>query len=622
MRFVCENCLAQYMIKDEKVRPQGVKVRCKKCSHIMTVKPPEADLALSEEATIRMPLPDDDDAEGFFEDSLGPSEIPSPSLRIFEEEGPTAAHLVSSAAGALPKNFEEEGLLPPVPPADLGSLFDDPELKSPSSGFFGSLDDEELGDAFERAISQRETPSLQLSSTPAPSAASLEPSIVVSQGLSQAANVEWFVAIEDNQVGPLDFAGMKSHWQQGNIGRDSLCWKSGMRDWLPIGAVEGLFEQLNVASVSAPSTEQHLALSESAAAAPIDWQPSAASALASLVQDELQGMTASPVPPPMGPMTSSSEAIPLGAVSVAISEMPAISSLPSAPVHGSMTPAPTYASSLSMPPVPSVSATSSFYLPPAPPPAQNNKAMWAMAAGLLAVAVAVVVMLVVFMRSPENVAPPVLVQAPPQVATPPPLPPVVEMPPVVERPPAVQEQGDASESLAQQLLPPKPVAKPPERKAPRSDAVASTPRSAPSASPPGSSRAQDDFTRLFGDASEPTAPKRPERQTTVYVPPAPGSGGVKQSLEDADIMEYILSRKAEVASCAREQKAKDSNVKGAMVVEWNIATSGKTSQVRLAATASNFQGTHFADCVMKLIQNWQFPAHRTAGGTRKFNFRI
>jgi hypothetical protein len=86
-------------------------------------------------------------------------------------------------------------------------------------------------------------------------------------------------------------------------------------------------------------------------------------------------------------------------------------------------------------------------------------------------------------------------------------------------------------------------------------------------------------------------------------------------------MEYILTRRAEVANCAKEQRAKNPNVKGNMVIEWNIATSGRTSQVRLA-TPSNFQGTHFADCVMKLIQNWQFPAHRTAGGTRKFNFKI
>lgn len=43
MRFTCDACKAQYMISDEKVGPNGVKVRCKKCGHIILVtRPPEA----------------------------------------------------------------------------------------------------------------------------------------------------------------------------------------------------------------------------------------------------------------------------------------------------------------------------------------------------------------------------------------------------------------------------------------------------------------------------------------------------------------------------------------------------------------------------------------------------
>src|SRR5919206_80658 len=38
MRFSCDGCSAQYMISDEKVGPGGVKVRCKKCGHIISVK--------------------------------------------------------------------------------------------------------------------------------------------------------------------------------------------------------------------------------------------------------------------------------------------------------------------------------------------------------------------------------------------------------------------------------------------------------------------------------------------------------------------------------------------------------------------------------------------------------
>nr|7ZOK_A Chain A, Adventurous gliding motility protein GltJ [Myxococcus xanthus] len=38
-RFVCDSCRAQYMISDDKIGPKGVKVRCKKCGHTITVRP-------------------------------------------------------------------------------------------------------------------------------------------------------------------------------------------------------------------------------------------------------------------------------------------------------------------------------------------------------------------------------------------------------------------------------------------------------------------------------------------------------------------------------------------------------------------------------------------------------
>ena len=39
MKFECESCHAQYMISDEKVGRRGVKVKCKRCSHVIVVRP-------------------------------------------------------------------------------------------------------------------------------------------------------------------------------------------------------------------------------------------------------------------------------------------------------------------------------------------------------------------------------------------------------------------------------------------------------------------------------------------------------------------------------------------------------------------------------------------------------
>ncbi|HTP50151.1 MAG TPA: GYF domain-containing protein [Anaeromyxobacteraceae bacterium] len=53
MKFSCDRCDAQYMISDEKVGPNGVKVRCKKCSHVILVRRP----AQNEAAAPEKPAP-------------------------------------------------------------------------------------------------------------------------------------------------------------------------------------------------------------------------------------------------------------------------------------------------------------------------------------------------------------------------------------------------------------------------------------------------------------------------------------------------------------------------------------------------------------------------------------
>jgi len=39
MKFVCDNCSTQYLISDEKVGAKGVKVRCKRCGNVIVVRP-------------------------------------------------------------------------------------------------------------------------------------------------------------------------------------------------------------------------------------------------------------------------------------------------------------------------------------------------------------------------------------------------------------------------------------------------------------------------------------------------------------------------------------------------------------------------------------------------------
>src|SRR5688572_12401278 len=58
MKFECDSCHAQYMIADEKVGKRGVKVKCKKCQHVIIVRPDKsaaAEKAAAEKAEREKP---------------------------------------------------------------------------------------------------------------------------------------------------------------------------------------------------------------------------------------------------------------------------------------------------------------------------------------------------------------------------------------------------------------------------------------------------------------------------------------------------------------------------------------------------------------------------------------
>ena len=58
------------------------------------------------------------------------------------------------------------------------------------------------------------------------------------------------MAINEKQTGPLTLEKVKEHWDRGEISPDSLCWRAGYDDWMPVSEVK----MLN--SVLAPQAAQ------------------------------------------------------------------------------------------------------------------------------------------------------------------------------------------------------------------------------------------------------------------------------------------------------------------------------------------------------------------------------
>jgi predicted Zn finger-like uncharacterized protein len=169
MRFACDGCDAKYMISDDKVGPAGVKVRCKKCGHLILVRRAEPE---------------------------------------------------TESAGAA-------------------------------------------GD-----------------------------------GLA----AEWWVAIDDQPVGPVDLEVVRNHWDAGEIGPDSLVWYAGLAEWSPLSSVPELHSYLSgtlpPAALAAPAAPE-----PTAPEPPLDreWRPGAASALAALEESDARPVADRVFYPPEAP---------------------------------------------------------------------------------------------------------------------------------------------------------------------------------------------------------------------------------------------------------------------------------------------------------------------------------
>uniref|UniRef100_UPI0013D679BE adventurous gliding motility protein GltJ n=1 Tax=Myxococcus vastator TaxID=2709664 RepID=UPI0013D679BE len=284
MRFVCDSCRAQYMISDDKIGPKGVKVRCKKCGHTITVRPAGATAA---------------------KDSASESSTSEASASTDAGKG-------SDAPAA-------------TMPATLGT--------PPEGGLFTDVEEDEIGAVFDQVLSSgtqkipteaaNEAAAREASAENVRKLAEAEAEPDTEEAKAQAAAHEWYVAIDEKQVGPFNVEKVKDLWDRGEVGPDSLCWRSGFSDWIPLS------ETAELASVLAPRPSKPVIVAPepvsgstptvssgpvqsafsagkgargdsgpaSASEEAVGWKPSAASVLASLVKEENDALSKPPPTP-------------------------------------------------------------------------------------------------------------------------------------------------------------------------------------------------------------------------------------------------------------------------------------------------------------------------------------
>jgi predicted Zn finger-like uncharacterized protein len=154
MKFQCDSCSAQYFIADEKVGDRGVKVKCKRCAHVIVVRPGDLVASGADE-----PNQEDDDKTNVAAMAPMPPETPPE----FDQSEPGGSERVESTMVTPPPERpgaetqvdagEEDPLAGILADGDSGGVNDSEDL---------GLDDPALDDLVASATGQDEDLNLGL----------------------------------------------------------------------------------------------------------------------------------------------------------------------------------------------------------------------------------------------------------------------------------------------------------------------------------------------------------------------------------------------------------------------------------------------------------------------------
>ena len=663
MRFVCDSCRTQYMISDDKVGPKGVKVRCKKCGHAILVRRTDsAEAAPTVESMRFSQNPFAGEAEGTssmspFEDEGGVTD----GMGMTTPSSPAASRNTGLQMAETSASSEGESVLSGLADDEIGAVFDQalggaPKAEPQGGDLPGKSEEESSTQVVNMDLLRKlAEESEEMTPEGMGGRAGAVGKDEGKRGKSGVPLTDWFVAVDDQQVGPLMLDKLKDMWDRGEVGAESLCWRAGFSDWTPLSEVRELASVLAprpakpVIVAPAPVSPQGMM---SAASAPVEsafsagtggamqvpagsptesggWKPSAASALASLAMQEVEALSKPP------PKRSSHEEPP--APTKGLLDLPPPPEVVPAPMS---IPAPLPPSE----PAP-MPAYNPYAAPPPPATGVSKKLIIggiAAAVGLLAVVVVLVIVVLVRPDPQVVVAPSGTQQVPPgAVAVAPTAPAAATQPAAVAQPaapaapaapeaaaPAAAPPPAATEPPPVAVAPPPVAAAPPPVKPalppppPVRTASTSRPRPVETEKPPAApppvrkpapaADSDDEFEREFGDS------KSSKKPGTGYIPPAPGGANLPERLNQSDIMSVVVANKGAIINCVNEQKKRSPGMSGKLVMRWTIQTSGKTTGI--SAQSAEFKSTYMATCLSGLIRGWTFPRHRIQGEPINFPF--
>jgi len=246
MKFLCPTCKAKYQIADEKVAGRSVRMKCRKCGYLISISKAVTDGSTSRSLS-SLPPP----ADATPSPTPPPARTPPPKPTAPKPQPPRApvgrgssSELKPPPRGSRPKavppprpsHHEVEPPHRPAPAAAAGMAqvpVAPPRAKSGNGASAHHLFEpqDEYGDE-ERTVIAGSSSFGALAGAFSEQVASQDASALAS---SLASTDEWYVGINGVPVGPIRLSELRSKATAGAISVESLVWRDGFEQWLPLG---------------------------------------------------------------------------------------------------------------------------------------------------------------------------------------------------------------------------------------------------------------------------------------------------------------------------------------------------------------------------------------------------
>jgi predicted Zn finger-like uncharacterized protein len=183
VKFLCEQCKAKYQIADDKIVGRTVRMKCRKCGHLIEVR-----AAVTETSAA--------------------GAMPPPSQAALPPTGPSSGGRTGFRA-------------PPPRATPLGASLTAPRAAAPKPERLPSA----LAGAFKSTVQREEEVSAPFDMSE------------LSPGSS-----DWYVAVNGVPVGPVRIAEIRRKAAMGAVTEDSLVWQEGLDEWRALRTFPDLVE--------------------------------------------------------------------------------------------------------------------------------------------------------------------------------------------------------------------------------------------------------------------------------------------------------------------------------------------------------------------------------------------